>query len=566
MVLAVVAVAILSMTASASASALNLTGTWQANYHCETGSCAGQNFPAKDVLTQAEGSEEVTGSNEGESISGTLTGNTFKFQSKAGAYSTEATLTISADGNSWSGPLHDSHGTSGTYTATRRRVAAIQVNCTAFHPGLPNEYFECTAQLGDASGQSPVQIPTGTVAFAVNPGGGGSIYGPKSCTLAASQSGGASSFCAVDYLPPAVGIPLGSEPPLTATYSGDSAFAMTSGQPKNSISSGNPLTPRSVYESLCQDIFTPACEGVVPPPALFSDVCFSLTGCGAGEHGSGSGEETVDISPDEHSLVADVSCPAPSGQLTSCELQAYLEGMDLDPTVKAKLEYELNYAEYLKQLAIERAGIVSETQKFVAALPVEGTPAEQKEAEERHNKVSAQITDQINGLYDALAKRGTPIPPGFEPVDTAAVSKFCESSASQKDCLAFWAAIGEVLKASSDKLSSTKATLGVNVPFKPPAKAQSSSISTVIFDKATKRGPHKMVFATSKNVTVPAGKKAKVKLSLPPFVRARLKDALGNGVRTVKADMVVQIATSAGDSTLRTVPVKLKLVAKKKHH
>ena len=60
-----------------------------------------------------------------------------------------------------------------------------------------------------------------------------------------------------------------------------------------------------------------------------------------------------------------------------------------------------------------------------------------------------------------------------------------------------------------------------------------------------------MVFATSKNVTVPAGKKAKVKLSLPPFVRARLKDALGNGVRTVKADMVVQIATSAGDSTLR---------------
>ena len=146
------------------------------------------------------------------------------------------------------------------------------------------------------------------------------------------------------------------------------------------------------------------------------------------------------------------------------------------------------------------------------------------------------------------------------------MSKFCESSASQKDCLAFWAAIGEVLKASSDKLSSTKATLGVNVPFKPPAKAQSSSISTVIFDKATKRGPHKMVFATSKNVTVPAGKKAKVKLSLPPFVRARLKDALGNGVRTVKADMVVQIATSAGDSTLRTVPVKLKLVAKKKHH
>jgi len=115
-------VALLSMVSCASASALNLTGTWSANYHCESGPCpggVGSNFPATDTLTQAEGSETVTGSNGTETISGTLTGNAFVYQSSVGSYKSEGTLTVSADGQSWTGATHDTNGTSGTYSATR---------------------------------------------------------------------------------------------------------------------------------------------------------------------------------------------------------------------------------------------------------------------------------------------------------------------------------------------------------------------------------------------------------------------------------------------------------------
>jgi hypothetical protein len=118
-VLVCAAVALLSLIGCASASAINLTGTWSAVYHCETGPCPGTDFSATDTLTQAKGSEEVTGANATETITGTLTGNTFVYQSSVGAYKAEGTLTIAANGLSWSGPGHDSNGTSGMYTATR---------------------------------------------------------------------------------------------------------------------------------------------------------------------------------------------------------------------------------------------------------------------------------------------------------------------------------------------------------------------------------------------------------------------------------------------------------------
>jgi pimeloyl-ACP methyl ester carboxylesterase len=116
--------ALLLAVSTASAAALNLTGTWHANYHCEAGWCAGGDFPATDVLTQAEGSNTVTGSNGSESISGTLNGNTLEYTSTTGGYVAEATLTISADGLSWTGPAHDNNGTSGVYTATREATKA----------------------------------------------------------------------------------------------------------------------------------------------------------------------------------------------------------------------------------------------------------------------------------------------------------------------------------------------------------------------------------------------------------------------------------------------------------
>jgi hypothetical protein len=121
----------------------NLTGTWSAVYHCEAG-CPGQEFPATDTLSQIEGSNKVTGTNAGESISGTLTGDTLELHTSTGGYEATARLTVSADGRSWSGPLTDSHKTSGTYTATKEAVGTRlgEINedsyCASLgYPGLP---------------------------------------------------------------------------------------------------------------------------------------------------------------------------------------------------------------------------------------------------------------------------------------------------------------------------------------------------------------------------------------------------------------------------------------------
>ena len=121
----------------------NLTGTWSAVYHCEVG-CPGQEFPVTDTLSQAEGSNKLTGTNEVESISGTLTGDTLELHTSTGGYEANATLAVSADGRSWSGPLQDSHKTSGTYTATKQAVGTRlgEINedsyCASLgYPGLP---------------------------------------------------------------------------------------------------------------------------------------------------------------------------------------------------------------------------------------------------------------------------------------------------------------------------------------------------------------------------------------------------------------------------------------------
>jgi len=121
---AIGAAVLVSMGASASAWALNLTGQWSANYHCEGGWCVGQNFPAKDTLTQAAGSNVVTATNGVETSEGILTGNKLVMRGGAGGYKFESTVTIAADGNSWSGVGHDNNGTSGAESATRAGAAA----------------------------------------------------------------------------------------------------------------------------------------------------------------------------------------------------------------------------------------------------------------------------------------------------------------------------------------------------------------------------------------------------------------------------------------------------------
>lgn len=243
----VMSVGLMLVNSAASAWALNLSGTWAAVYHCEV-LCAGSEFPATDVLTQAEGSDVVTGSNGSESISGTLNGNTFTYRSETGSYTAEATLTISADGNSWSGPLHDSNGTSGTYTATRtsgspgneeeakkaeearkkeaeetkkkeeekngKRPTGTSVVCNYEFATAENT---CVASVGDGGPQPPTVTPTGTVTFTTTSGG---FASGATCTLVATPDSPQVASCSLIYETAFSGLPS-----ITATYNGDARHA-----------------------------------------------------------------------------------------------------------------------------------------------------------------------------------------------------------------------------------------------------------------------------------------------------------------------------------------------------
>ena len=165
---------LLLLGGAADASALNMTGTWHANYHCEAGWCAGEDFPATDVLTQAEGSNVVTGSNGSESISGTISGNTFQYTSTTGGYVAEATLTVSADGLSWTGTAHDNNETSGTYTATREPTKATIAGQVLDERDLPAP--EVTVKVSGTSdektavSETAVSSASGNYSIEVPPG------------------------------------------------------------------------------------------------------------------------------------------------------------------------------------------------------------------------------------------------------------------------------------------------------------------------------------------------------------------------------------------------------------
>ena len=75
----------------------------------------------------------------------------------------------------------------------------------------------------------------GSVSFAVNPGGAGGFRSANLCDLKRSELGGNSAFCPVLYLPPPGGIPIGSQPPITGTYSGSGVFASSAAQPRSPL-------------------------------------------------------------------------------------------------------------------------------------------------------------------------------------------------------------------------------------------------------------------------------------------------------------------------------------------
>ena len=256
------------LPASATAqSAPTVTGTW---------SCCGEGGAGPQIWTITESNGTLSGSGPTVGpIHGSISGTSVTIVTGPypnGSYEATFVGTIAADGESMSGTWigeQGGPGQEGTWTATRtsgsptktvseeeatkkteearkkkeeeekagKRASAVSVSC----------YYEflttldiCTAQVGDASGQQPAKIPTGNVAFTINPGGVGGFQGSSTCALAPSQTGGASSFCAVDYKSPSLEVPIGQQPPITATYSGDSNFTASSSSPKD-VKGENPL-------------------------------------------------------------------------------------------------------------------------------------------------------------------------------------------------------------------------------------------------------------------------------------------------------------------------------------
>ncbi len=221
-------------TASAAAAEeVNVTGTWQAVYHCSVGKCAGTETSGVFVLTQSAGSSAVSGTlnitgGEEAPVTGTLSGNTLSLEGKGSkGYVGSGVETISSDGLSWSGSYKDNAGTSGTLTATRAslpvlggaalRPSAIQVLCN-YEVAPAN--FTCTASVGDASGATPAKIPTGTVSFTAPSGG---FTPTAACALVATPGSPNTASCSVVYTP-ASKIPTGTPAPVTGAYSGDATF------------------------------------------------------------------------------------------------------------------------------------------------------------------------------------------------------------------------------------------------------------------------------------------------------------------------------------------------------
>jgi hypothetical protein len=243
--------------ASADAAELNVSGTWNAVYHCEAGSCAGEDFPANGVeLVQAAGSTHVQ---SGPEVEGTLNDHTLTLAKTTGSYRFSETVTVSADGNSWSGPLSDSNGTSGTDTATRvsggssGEVPPPTEPVKKDEPPIPTpkgahgtgitvlcNYDEltsqdtCTATVADTY-VSPTG-PSGSVTF-TSPQGGLFAFG-RTCSLASSASAPSTASCSVQYLPPTGG----GFPSISASYAGDATHAPSSGATQFILPGGTPIS------------------------------------------------------------------------------------------------------------------------------------------------------------------------------------------------------------------------------------------------------------------------------------------------------------------------------------
>jgi len=170
-ILLVAALALWPAPVASASTSLNVSGTYSSTYHCKTGWCAGEDFPATTVLTQAPGSTTVyDGSN-----AGTLSGDTLTIHEVSGSYSWTSVLTFAADGRSWSGNESDSNNTTGISTG----VIKAATSSTATLTGT----WQCCGAGGAADQTFVINGATGSAETAA-----GAVFATISATLVGSQA------------------------------------------------------------------------------------------------------------------------------------------------------------------------------------------------------------------------------------------------------------------------------------------------------------------------------------------------------------------------------------------
>jgi ElaB/YqjD/DUF883 family membrane-anchored ribosome-binding protein len=271
-----------SAAADAGAAQRDVRGTYEAA-SCVGGSLAEceahPQFPQKYVIeTEDLTSGALTGKGFSDScapiysITGTISGNTVTMHTSQTGYTSDAVLTLNAEGTKLSGTFSDSVGRvnqpsfgnriagfpcgggSGSEEEAAKKakekeeaekagkhVTGTSIICNYEFATAQNT---CVASVGDGSAVSPT-TPTGTVTFTTT--SGGFANGAK-CTLTVTSGSPTVSNCSLVYQTAESGLPS-----ITATYSGDSTHAPSVGHTQflgfgiNEANFENPTGPSGHY-------------------------------------------------------------------------------------------------------------------------------------------------------------------------------------------------------------------------------------------------------------------------------------------------------------------------------
>ena len=107
-----------------------------------------------------------------------------------------------------------------------RPSAALVVCSRDMTVNTDDAVLVCTVQVTDASGQPNSTAPTGAVTWTSGKG----TIAPAACTIV--SGGGSTAGCAVMLRARPGEIPIGTEPPVAATYPGDERYAPSEGSPQ----------------------------------------------------------------------------------------------------------------------------------------------------------------------------------------------------------------------------------------------------------------------------------------------------------------------------------------------